>query len=167
MLFSAHLVEKAKSLLETLERNHVMLATAESCTGGLIAALFTEIPGSSNVFERGFVTYSNEAKQSMLGVPKALLEKYGAVSSEVAIAMAKGAVKNSRAKLAISVTGIAGPGGGTADKPVGLVYIAIAGYKEAVDKCNFTGTRNDIRFAAVDKALDMLNTAVYTHLNKQ
>lgn len=158
-MFSPRRIEKAKSLLEILERKKWKIATAESCTGGLIAALLTEIPGSSNVFECGFVTYSNEAKQSLLGVSATLLEKHGAVSSEVARAMAKGALKNSEAQVAVAVTGIAGPGGGTAAKPVGLVYIAVAVNQEIVEKCNFDGTREEIRLAAVDKAVSMiLNT---------
>lgn len=103
-----------------------MVATAESCTGGLIAGALTDVAGSSAVFERGFVTYSNEAKADMLDVPMALIEKHGAVSAEVAEAMASGALANSRAKAAVSVTGIAGPGGGSKEKPVGLVFMGIA-----------------------------------------
>jgi len=102
------------------------IALAESCTGGLIAAALTEIPGSSAVFERGFVTYSNEAKEELLGVPAALIATHGAVSSETAEAMALGALNASRAQLALSVTGIAGPDGGTAQKPVGLVHFGLA-----------------------------------------
>ena len=102
------------------------LATAESCTGGLIAAILTEVPGSSDVFERGFVTYSNEAKTELLGVPAELIEKHGAVSEEVARAMASGALGHSRADIAVAVTGVAGPGGGTTAKPVGLVHLAAA-----------------------------------------
>jgi nicotinamide-nucleotide amidase len=112
-----------------LARNRVigrMIATAESCTGGLVAALLTSIAGSSDVFERGFVTYSNEAKSQELGVPASLIVRAGAVSAEVAAAMATGAIVHSRAEIAVSVTGIAGPGGGSATKPVGLVYLALA-----------------------------------------
>jgi nicotinamide-nucleotide amidase len=103
-----------------------MLATAESCTGGLIAGLLTEIAGSSDVFERGFVTYTNAAKCDLLQVPATLIGRYGAVSAEVAEAMAAGALRASTADIAISVTGVAGPGGGTASKPVGLVYLVAA-----------------------------------------
>jgi nicotinamide-nucleotide amidase len=103
------------------------IATAESCTGGLVAAALTEIAGSSDVFERGFVTYSNDAKQELLGVPEATLVTHGAVSRETAEAMARGALAHSRADLSVAITGVAGPGGGTADKPVGLVHFAAAG----------------------------------------
>ena len=102
------------------------IATAESCTGGLVAAALTDIAGSSDVVDRGFVTYSNEAKQAMLGVPAATLKRHGAVSAETAAAMAAGALKNSQADLAVAITGIAGPGGGSKEKPVGLVYFAAA-----------------------------------------
>ena len=102
------------------------IATAESCTGGLVAAALTAIAGSSDVFERGFVTYSNEAKAEMLGIDPALIARHGAVSREVAIAMAAGALRQSRAQLSVAVTGVAGPGGGSADKPVGLVHFAAA-----------------------------------------
>ncbi|MEM9170569.1 MAG: CinA family protein [Pseudomonadota bacterium] len=104
-----------------------MIATAESCTGGLIAAALTDIAGSSSVFERGFVTYSNDAKTTLLGVPAATIDAHGAVSRPVALAMARGAVAASRAALAVSVTGVAGPGGGTPEKPVGLVWFGVHG----------------------------------------
>jgi nicotinamide-nucleotide amidase len=114
----------ARRLLDLCRARGLKLATAESCTGGLVAAAFTDIAGSSDVFERGFVTYSNEAKQQMLGVLAATLRDHGAVSRETAQAMAQGALRNSQADLAVAITGIAGPGGGTADKPVGLVHFA-------------------------------------------
>jgi nicotinamide-nucleotide amidase len=120
------LVKEAAELLDALRSRRLRLAAAESCTGGLIAAILTEVPGSSDVFERGFVTYSNEAKTEQLGVPAELIAKLGAVSEEVARAMAGGALKNSRADIAVAVTGIAGPGGGTEAKPVGLAYLAVA-----------------------------------------
>jgi nicotinamide-nucleotide amidase len=104
----------------------VMVATAESCTGGLVAAALTGIAGSSDVVDRGFVTYSNEAKREMLGVPRAVLDAYGAVSAQTARAMAEGALSGSRAGLAVSITGIAGPGGGSVEKPVGLVHFGLA-----------------------------------------
>jgi len=121
------LVAQAAALLETFRAQKLTLAIAESCTGGLIAAVLTEVPGSSDVFERGFVTYSNAAKIEQLGVPAELIERHGAVSEEVVRAMAAGALQHSRADLAIAVTGVAGPGGGTAEKPVGLVHLAAAG----------------------------------------
>jgi len=114
----------ASALLERCRKSGRKIATAESCTGGMLAAAFTDIAGSSDVFERGFVTYSNEAKAEMLDVESALIETHGAVSEAVARAMVEGAIVNSRANLGIAVTGVAGPGGGTADKPVGLVYLA-------------------------------------------
>jgi nicotinamide-nucleotide amidase len=123
-MFEAALLDQARALLDAARAKHIRIVTAESCTGGLIAGLLTEIPGSSDVVERGFVTYSNEAKEDALGVPAALLRKYGAVSDQVARAMADGALRHARAQLAIAVTGIAGPGGGSVEKPVGLVYIA-------------------------------------------
>lgn len=116
----------AVDVLEAFKARNAMLATAESCTGGLICGLLTEVAGSSAVVDRGFVTYSNEAKTEMLGVPAELIAKAGAVSKEVAIAMAEGALSKSSASAAVSVTGVAGPGGGSADKPVGTVHMAVA-----------------------------------------
>lgn len=123
---NAALRAKAKHVLEVYRARGWKIATAESCTGGLVAGALTDIAGSSDVFDRGFVTYSNEAKQAMLGVPASTLTRHGAVSAETAIAMAVGALKNSRADAAVAITGIAGPGGGTQQKPVGLVYFAAA-----------------------------------------
>ena len=120
------LVEEASDLISACRGKGLTLATAESCSGGLIAAILTEVPGASDVFERGFVTYSNEAKTEQIGVPAALIEQYGAVSELVAHAMAAGALDCSHADLAVAVTGVAGPGGGTAAKPVGLVHLAAA-----------------------------------------
>jgi nicotinamide-nucleotide amidase len=117
---------KAKRVLELCRARGMRVATAESCTGGLVAAALTEIAGSSDVVDCGFVTYSNEAKMAMLGVPAATLERHGAVSAQTAQAMAAGALKNSRADIAVSITGIAGPGGGSKQKPVGLVHFAAA-----------------------------------------
>jgi nicotinamide-nucleotide amidase len=123
-MFPPRLTELAAVVLNEAKSNGLRIATAESCTGGLIAGLLTEIPGSSDVVDRGFVTYSNEAKADLLGIPMALIQENGAVSEAVARAMAEGAVQHSLAQLAVSVTGVAGPGGGTADKPVGLVHMA-------------------------------------------
>ena len=120
------LTEAARALLDLCRRKRLMLAAAESCTGGLLAATLTEIPGSSDVFERGFVTYSNEAKQAMLGVTPMTLAKHGAVSRETAEAMATGVLAHAPVDLAVSITGIAGPGGAVPGKPIGLVYLAAA-----------------------------------------
>lgn len=120
------LTDAAEKLLGDLRARKLRLVTAESCTGGLIAGYLTECAGASDVVDRGFVTYSNEAKSELLGVPKTLLQDKGAVSAEVARAMAEGALGVSRAQIAVAVTGVTGPGGGTAAKPVGLVYIATA-----------------------------------------
>jgi nicotinamide-nucleotide amidase len=150
MLDGSVLLE-AESLLAACRARGVLLATAESCTGGLIAAALTAIAGSSDVVERGFVTYSNAAKHEMLGVPLALIARAGAVSQEVARAMAQGAIDHSRATIAVSVTGIAGPGGGSTDKPVGLVCFGVAKRGEALssDQRIFPGDRTAIRQAAV------------------
>src|SRR5262249_22939567 len=120
------LIEQATTLLDLCRRKKLMIAAAESCTGGLLAATLTEIPGSSDVFERGFVTYSNGAKTAMLGVPSQTLQSFGAVSRETAEAMARGALARAPVALVASITGIAGPGGGSSDKPVGLVHFAVA-----------------------------------------
>lgn len=147
------------ALLDLYRRRGWMIATAESCTGGLIAATLTEIAGSSDVVDRGFVTYSNEAKTDLLGVPAALIERYGAVSDPVAAAMALGAVARSRAQVAIAVTGIAGPGGGSPEKPVGLVYLGLAKQGDAhakVERHVFEGRRHDIRLQSVVRAIDLL-----------
>jgi nicotinamide-nucleotide amidase len=122
----AKLRTAAKRLLDLCRVRGLRVATAESCTGGLVAGALTEIAGSSDVVERGFVVYSNAAKESMLGVPLSTLERYGAVSAQTAIAMAAGALKNSEADITVSITGIAGPGGGSRQKPVGLVHFAAA-----------------------------------------
>lgn len=124
MIFADELIASATALIDTFRMGGQTIATAESCTGGLIAGLLTSVPGSSDVFDAGFVTYSNAAKTRMIGVPAELIERFGAVSVEVAGAMAMGAVTNSGADIAVSVTGVAGPGGGTALKPVGLVHVS-------------------------------------------
>lgn len=148
----------AEQLVSALQSRHLMLTTAESCTGGLIAAAMTSISGSSTVMERGFVTYSNDAKIEVLGVMPDLLERHGAVSAEVAEAMAIGALEFSHAQIALSVTGIAGPTGGTAEKPVGLVYIGIATRDNVVFhlKNEFSGDRDAVREQAVKEGLRIL-----------
>jgi nicotinamide-nucleotide amidase len=167
-MFSEQLLSLAREVLEAARARGLKIATAESCTGGLIAGLLTEIPGSSDVFERGFVTYSNEAKEEMLGVPHDLLAAHGAVSSEVAGAMARGALAHSLAHIAVAVTGIAGPGGGSADKPVGLVWIAVGSRADLAKnglleragqtvKCQFGDIgRTGVRLETVSTALEIL-----------
>jgi nicotinamide-nucleotide amidase len=120
------IVEAAKNLLAVCKRKNLLVATAESCTAGLVAGTLTEVPGTSSILDRGFITYSNEAKHEMLGVPRDILSKHGAVSRETAEAMVRGVLGRSRVHLAVSVTGIAGPDGGSAEKPVGLVHFAAA-----------------------------------------
>lgn len=126
VMADAETIAAATALLDLCKRKKLMVVTAESCTGGLVAAALTEISGSSAVVDRGFVTYTNEAKQQMLGVPLATLEKFGAVSRDTAEAMARGALGHANADLAVAVTGVAGPTGGSAEKPVGLVHFAAA-----------------------------------------
>ena len=134
-----------------------MLVSAESCTGGMIAAAMTERAGSSSVFERGFVTYSNDSKMELLGVPAATIDKFGAVSAETAEAMALGALKFSRAHIAVSVTGIAGPSGGTDEKPVGLVYIGWGARNNIqVKEHHFKGDRTAVRQQTAEAALKHL-----------
>ena len=160
-MFPPALRARAAALLDRFRREDRTVVTAESCTGGLVAALLTEIAGSSDVFDRGFATYSNAAKTAVLGVPEALLAAHGAVSAPVARAMAAGALERSRASVAVSVTGVAGPGGGTAAKPVGLVHFARAARAgpAAAERRMFEGNRAAIRLAAVDAALTLLESA--------
>ncbi len=149
---------RAEALLEACRKAGVSVATAESCTGGLIAATLTEIAGSSDVLDRGFVTYSNAAKHDLLGVPEALLDAHGAFSEPVARAMADGALARSTADIAVSVTGVAGPGGGSADKPVGLVHLAAArrGGETRHVRYVFAGDRAAIRHQSVAVAFDLI-----------
>jgi nicotinamide-nucleotide amidase len=151
--------DAAVRVLDACRQRGLMVATAESCTGGLVSGALTEIAGSSDVVERGFVTYSNAAKEAMLGVPVAVLERHGAVSRETAEAMAAGALGNSRADLTVAVTGIAGPGGGSAEKPVGLVHFAAAardGRRIHREKCFGDIGRSTVRARSVAEALAML-----------
>ena len=152
------LTQKANEVLELCRLHGAMLATAESCTGGLVAAALTAIAGSSDVVERGFVTYSNRAKNEMLGVPTDLIEAHGAVSAEVARAMAEGALCHSGADVSLAITGIAGPGGGTATKPVGTVHIAAAqrGALTLHRACLFDGDRDAVRLEAAKVAMDLV-----------
>ena len=153
----------AAAVLDRGREQGLMVATAESCTGGLVAAALTEIPGSSAVFDRGFVTYSNLAKRQLLAVPEPLLLEYGAVSEEVARAMAEGAVAASTAGAAVAITGIAGPGGGSEEKPVGLVWFATArrgGLTRSVQERYGDAGRSQIRAAATEAALRLLLEAL-------
>ena len=157
-MFPSELLARAAEALERRRRAGERVSTAESCTGGLVAGLLTEIAGSSDVFDRAFVTYSNEAKTEMLGVSPALLEKHGAVSEAVARAMARGALARSHASVAVAVTGIAGPGGRRAGKPVGLVHFARARRDGATvaERHVFEGDRTAVRLAATETALGLL-----------
>jgi nicotinamide-nucleotide amidase len=158
-MFDRVVTDRAAALLARLRAKGCKLATAESCTGGLIAGLFTEIPGSSDVLERGFVTYSNDAKTEMLGVPPVTIASVGAVSRETAMAMAAGALQHSRADIAVAVTGIAGPGGGSTEKPVGLVHLCVTvkGRPPFHREMRFGDIgRGAVRLATVSTALDML-----------
>lgn len=165
--FPTDIEESASILLEQARAKGVMISTAESCTGGLIIGSLTEIAGSSDVVDRGFITYSNGAKMAMLGVTEQALIDYGAVSEQVAIAMAMGALVQSNAKLAVSCTGVAGPGGGSDEKPVGLVHMAVA--SRTNDNAPITvhhearfgeRSRADIRLATVRQAHKMLLEAL-------
>ena len=165
--------ETIDALVERLARElvarHEMLATAESCTGGGIAAACTDRAGSSAWFERGFVTYSNEAKSELLDVPAAAIDLHGAVSEPVALAMAEGALHRSKADWSVAVTGVAGPAGGTATKPVGTVWIAVAGRVDAAVTSRaamhrFPGDRRAVRLASVVESLSMLLAGVETGL---
>ena len=158
-----HLSALAADILDAAHARNLKIATAESCTGGLVAATFVDIPGSSRVFDRGFVTYSNTAKRDVLGVPEDLLIAHGAVSEPVVCAMVQGALQMSGCDLAVAITGIAGPGGGTADKPVGLVHFA-AGHKDGRlihEERRFGDLgRSIVREKSVDVALTLIKSLV-------
>ena len=157
-LLPSELLADARKVIDVCREAGLKIATVESCTGGLLAGALTSIAGSSEVVERGFVTYSNEAKSEQVDVPGALIDAHGAVSEEVARAMAEGGVAQSRADLAIAITGIAGPDGGTAAKPVGLVHIA--GARDGRETLHlarvFSGDRDDVRLASVSAGLGLL-----------
>ncbi len=155
------ILTQAEAVLAVCRAARLRVTTAESCTGGLIAACLTAIAGSSDVVERGFVTYSNEAKTALVGVPEALIAAHGAVSEPVARAMAEGALDRSLAEIAVSVTGVAGPGGGSAEKPVGLVWFgcARAGRPTVTTHHIFPGDRAEVRRATVARALELVRAA--------
>lgn len=162
-MFPSPLLRLAEILIADAREKKLRIATAESCTGGLIGGLLTEIPGSSDVFERGFIVYSNRAKTDMLGVPGDMIADMGAVSEAVARTMAEGAVVNSNAHMAIAVTGIAGPGGGTKMKPAGLVHIAA--YREnrsILHEAHRFGDigRSEVRMKSVEAALQLLHRLI-------
>ena len=162
-MFAAELVESAARVLTAYRQRGMKLVTAESCTGGLVAAILTEIAGSSDVLERGFVAYSNASKTEILGVPAGLIDRHGAVSANVAIAMADGALGCSKADVAVSVTGIAGPGGGTLQKPIGLVYVAVErrGSPASVQRFAFGDIgRHNVRIETAKAVLRLLEDAV-------
>ena len=149
----------AVALLDLYRRAGLRIATAESCTGGLLAGRLTDVAGSSDVLERGFVTYSNEAKTELLGVPAVLIAKHGAVSAQVARAMAEGALAHGPAEVAVAVTGIAGPGGGTKEKPVGTVFIGLAGkFGTVVEHRLNCFERETFKEITAGQALEMLRT---------
>lgn len=157
-VFPKALVDHARAVITLCRDQDLTVTTAESCTGGLASASLTAVPGSSAVLDRGFVTYSNAAKMQLLGVEAELLETVGAVSEDVAVAMALGALAASGATLSLAITGIAGPSGGTADKPVGLVHLAAARQDGLVrpKRYVFAGNRDDIRLASVHAGFDLL-----------
>ena len=147
-----------KRIIKLLKKKKLKFAVAESCTGGLVSSSMTAINGSSKVFTMGLVTYSNRSKMDILNVPKKIIQKYGAVSSQCCLSMLKGLAKISKSKICISITGIAGPKGGTKQKPIGLVYIGVKkGNKVQINKCLFKGKkRSSIQKATVKKAIDLV-----------
>ena len=157
-LLPSELLADARKVIDVCREAGLKIATVESCTGGLLAGALTSIAGSSEVVERGFVTYSNEAKSEQVGVPGALIDTHGAVSEEIARAMAEGGIAQSRADLAVAITGIAGPDGGTPAKPIGLVHIAGArdGHETLHLARVFSGDRDDVRLASVSAGLGLL-----------
>ncbi len=157
-----------KDVSTQLNEKNLLLSTAESCTGGWLAKTITDLAGSSTIFDRGFVTYSNEAKQEMLGVAEKTLENFGAVSEQVVLEMAEGAIKNSAANIAISISGVAGPGGGTDDKPVGMVCFGwlISGENSQAETMYFDGDRDSVRKQSVEYALKILLRIIAKSITK-
>jgi len=162
-MFPPDLVDLAADVIARCRLAGLTLGTAESCTGGMIGACLTDVPGASDVFDRGFITYSNDAKTALLGVPADVIDEYGAVSEPVARAMASGAVTHGGVDLALAVTGIAGPGGARPGKPVGLVHIGAARRRAGLapdvlhEVHRFTGTRSDVRLLSVRAALNLVS----------
>lgn len=161
MEFDRKLIREVKDVLDRCRDGGLMLATVESCTGGLLAAALTAVPGSSAVVERGYVTYSNAAKTDMVGVPEALIRRDGAVSETVARAMAEGALERSPADIAVGITGIAGPDGGTPQKPVGTVFFGVAVAGQVTSRrFRFAGDRIAVKWQAAQTALDLLRRSL-------
>ncbi|MCM1415323.1 MAG: nicotinamide-nucleotide amidohydrolase family protein, partial [bacterium] len=156
-----------KSVVDLLLANHLTICTVESCTGGLLAARLINVPGVSEVFKAGYITYSNKAKRRLIGIKKNLLIKHGAVSEQVAKEMARGAALVSKADVTVSITGIAGPGGGTEEKPVGLVYMgcSVCG-RITVKKCQFDGSREKIRENTVSAALSLMRECILQYYSE-
>ncbi len=160
-MFPESLLQQSTALIQQCSARGLRITTAESCTGGLLSGLLTSVPGASEIFYVGFVSYSNIAKIHQLNVPESLLEQHGAVSEQVATAMAEGALTKAHAHIALSITGVAGPGGGSDEKPVGLVYVACANANGTLCSRNiFTGDRQEIRFQACAKAIEMANSSL-------
>lgn len=161
-MFEPALLRLAEDVITTYAKRGLRLATAESCTGGLIAGCLTAVAGASDIFNHGYVTYANEAKTGLLGVPQDQIDQNGAVSEPVSRAMAEGALGDDDADVAVSVTGIAGPGGGSAEKPVGLVHISVAriGAQTLHERHIFAGDRTQVRLQSVEAALQLLLKAL-------
>jgi nicotinamide-nucleotide amidase len=157
-MFPEPLIAMAENVIEMLKKQNLHLATAESCTGGLIAGCLTAVAGASDVLNHGFITYANQAKRDLLGVPETQLLEHGAVSEIVSRAMAEGAIASGGADVGVSVTGIAGPGGGSVEKPVGLVHISVAqkGQETLHERHVFSGDRQSIRLQTIEAAFRML-----------
>lgn len=157
MDFPNELIELAQAVINKYRKDGLKITVAESCTGGMLGAILTAVAGSSAVFDRGFTTYSNEAKRDLLGIPMETIVENGAVSQIVAEKMAAGALENSLGNRAIGITGVAGPGGGSKAKPVGTVYISIADTESSTAKrYHFNGNRHEVRLASVETALKLL-----------
>jgi nicotinamide-nucleotide amidase len=156
----SYIITLSEELGRLLLGEKLFIATAESCTGGGLSYALTAVPGSSQWFERGYITYSNASKQNLLNIPETLISTYGAVSQETVTAMAEGALKNSEADISIAITGIAGPEGGSTEKPVGTVWLGLAGKKFSTKTLcqHFTGNREEIRLKAIQEALFLLHT---------
>ena len=159
---------KEERIIDLLTKNDLTVSTTESCTGGLLAGRLINVPGASNVFNEGFITYSNKAKRKYLKVKKSTLKKYGAVSKKCAAEMAKGLAKRTGADVCVSTTGIAGPGGGTDEKPVGLVYIGCCvNGRTRVKECRFDGDRMQVRKQSVDAALKFMEKCVRKSISEK
>lgn len=166
IFFDKFLIDRVVKISENLIKNNLTITFVESCTGGLLSAIFTEISGASKLLKQSYITYSNQAKIELVGVKESTLIQFGAVSKEVAGEMAQGALKNAKSDIAVSVTGIAGPSGSTLNKPIGLVFIAIANNIEItaeslrVEKFNFSGNRSEVRKRSLESALNLIESII-------